>query len=118
FLLLEWRSRVVRQLVLAGVRAFDFEFVEEQRRANDGRGHSPAAIADERVIADSDEIAAQSADIELAEHGATNQLLMPIRVDAIQKPWRIAGAERVDAISIWFALLGDHLQYFLLQLFW
>src|SRR5208282_6207477 len=45
FLFFEWRSGIVRQLVFARVRALYFEFVEEQRRGNDGRRHAAAAVA-------------------------------------------------------------------------
>src|SRR5580698_3725435 len=44
-LLLQRRSRIVWQLVLAGVRALHFQFIEEQRRANDSCGHAAAAVA-------------------------------------------------------------------------
>src|SRR5580693_3316092 len=115
-LLLQWRSRIVRQLVLAGVRALHFQLIKEQRRTNDSCGHAADAVADERVVADGDEIAPQGAHVELIEHGAADQFLMAIRVNAIQKTRRIAGAECIDAISIGLALLVDHLQYFFLEL--
>src|SRR5580692_7224005 len=115
-LLLQWRSGIVRQLVFAGVCALHFKFIEEQRRANDSCGHAADAVADERVIADGDKIAPQGAHIELIEHSAADQFLVAIRVNAIQKTRRIAGTERVDAVRVGLALLGDHLQYFFLEL--
>src|SRR5580693_2248909 len=69
-LLLQWRRRIVRQLVLTGVRAFHFQLIEKQRRANDSCGHAADAVADERVVADGDEIAPQGADIKFIEHRA------------------------------------------------
>src|SRR6476646_365620 len=52
FLLVQRRSRIVRQLVFAGVRALDFQFVEEQGWADHGCWHAASAVADQRVVAD------------------------------------------------------------------
>src|SRR5580704_11796128 len=59
FLLFQWRRRIFRQLVFAGVRALHLEFVEQQRRADNSRGHTAAAIADERIVTDGDKVASQ-----------------------------------------------------------
>src|SRR5260370_13670517 len=116
FLLLKRRSRILRQLVLTGVRALNFEFVEEQRRANYGCWNATAAVADERVVAHGDEIAPQRTDIKLIENSAADQFLVAIRVHAIQETPCIRPAQRINALGVWLALLSDHLQHFLLGL--
>src|SRR5712692_2074318 len=50
--------RIIRQLVLARVRALHFELVKKQRRADDCRRNSAGPVAHERVIAGRDQIAA------------------------------------------------------------
>src|SRR5277367_4782649 len=85
FLLFEWRSGILRQLVFAHVRALHFKLIEEQRRGNNRCRHAAASVAYQRIVPDGDEVAPQRANVELAEHRAAHQLLMPIRVNAIQK---------------------------------
>src|SRR6266481_1185313 len=52
-LLRQGRRRIVRELVFAGVGALDFEFAEEQRRADDRGGRTvgslPTAIKSLRI---------------------------------------------------------------------
>src|ERR1700682_6842284 len=95
-LLHDGRRRIVGQLVFAGIGALDFELVEKQRRANDRCSDSPGSVADQRVVADSNQVAAQRADIELVENGATNQLFVSVGINAIEKPRRVAGSKRFD----------------------
>src|SRR4029077_7056771 len=116
-LFLERRRRIIRQLVLAGVGALYFELVEEQRGADNGGGDAAGAVADLRIVADSDQIAAQSADVKLTEDGAADELLVAIRVNAIQQARRVARAERFDTIAVGLPLVGDHLDDALLQFF-
>src|SRR6266849_523776 len=86
-----WRSfflqrwwRIVGEFVFAGVGALDFELVEEQRRADHGGGDSAGAIADLRIVADGNEVAAQSANVEFAEDGAAHELFVGVGIDAIE----------------------------------
>src|SRR5256885_52908 len=48
---LRWRW-IIRQFVLAGIRALDLELVKQERRADHGGGDSARAIADQRIVAD------------------------------------------------------------------
>src|SRR5947207_1935865 len=74
---LRWR-RIIRQFVLAGIRALDFEFVKQERWADHGGGDSASAIADQRIVADRNQIAAQSARVEFVENRAAHQLFVTI----------------------------------------
>src|SRR6266852_1805847 len=114
---LQGRRRVIGELVLAGVGALDFEFIEEQRRADDGGGDAAGTIADQGVVADGDEVAAESADVELAEDSAADELFVAVRIDAIEQARGVGGAERFDAIGVGLALVGNHLDDALLQRF-
>src|SRR5260370_21741541 len=115
--LLQRRRRVIGELVLAGVGALDFEFIEEQRRADDGGGDAAGTIADQGVVADGDEVAAGSADVEFAEDSAADELFVAVRIDAIEQARGVGGAERFDAIGVGLALVGNHLDDALLQRF-
>src|SRR5579859_2930209 len=113
---LEGRGGIVGKFVFAGVGALYFQFVEEERGADDAGCDAAGAVADLRVIADGDEVAAQGADIEFAEDGAADELFVAVGIHAIKQPRCVAGAEGLDAITVGLALVGDHLEDALLQL--
>src|SRR5882672_3531101 len=111
----EWRGRIVRELVFAGVGAFHLQLAEKQRWTDDRGGRAAAAVAHERIVADGDQVIADRANVQLVEDRAAYQFFVAVfRVDAIQKPRRIAGAERVHAIAVGLVLVSDHLNHFLL----
>src|SRR5438093_9784715 len=55
------RSRILRQFVFAGISALHFQFVEEQRRADNGSGYTAHAVIHQGIVADGDQTAAQRA---------------------------------------------------------
>src|SRR5262249_6778407 len=105
----DWRRRIVRELVFAGVGALDFEFVEEQRGCDDSGGDAAGAVADQRVVPDSDQVAAESAHIQFVEDGAADALFVTIGVDAVEEARSVAGTESFDAITVGLALVANHL---------
>ena len=93
------RRRILRQLVLALVRALHLQFIEQQRRSNH-RGRQPACpVAHQRIVSRCAQIAAQRAHIQFAEHRPAHQFFMPVfGIHAIQQTRRIPRPHRLDAI--------------------
>ena len=106
---------VLRELGVFCIRAFYFEFIEKHRGADDARWDWPLAVADERIVANGDEIAAEGAHVEFAEDRAANEFFVAVLgVNAIEKA-RSGAAHGLDAIGVGLALVVDHLDDALLK---
>src|SRR5579872_168630 len=107
------RRAVLRQLAILLVGPPNLEFVEQERRPDHGYGHGASEVAHQRIVHGGHDIAAEGAQVEIAEDSPSNQLLVPILYVHAVEQTRAAIVEGRNGVAVGPVHLAAHVDQLL-----